>query len=34
VDLYGGLNSPVWHSGEEVILRDAAGNVRSTYTIP
>ena len=34
VDLFGGLNSPVWHSGEEVILRDAAGNVRSTYTIP
>jgi len=34
VDLYGGLNSPVWHSGEEVTLRDAAGNVRSTYTIP
>ncbi len=34
VDLYGGLNSPVWHSGEEVTLRDAAGNIRSTYTIP
>jgi micrococcal nuclease len=34
VDLYWGLTSPVWQSGEQVTVRDAAGNVHATYTIP
>jgi len=33
-ELYWGLNKPVWKSGEKAILRDAQGNVRSTYTVP
>lgn len=34
VDLYWGLTTPVWSSGETVILFDALGNERATYTIP
>ena len=34
VDLYWGLSTPVWVSGEKVTLRDAAGQVHTTYTIP
>jgi len=34
VDLYWGLQTPVWESGEQVTLRDDQGEVRATYTIP
>jgi LysM repeat protein len=34
VDLYWGLQTPVWESGEKVTLRDDQGDVRATYTIP
>ncbi|MCA9872256.1 MAG: lamin tail domain-containing protein [Ardenticatenaceae bacterium] len=33
-DLYWGLESPVWESGETVTLTDASGSVQDTYTIP
>lgn len=34
VDVYWGVQSPLWERGEKVTLRDAQGNVRATYTIP
>ena len=34
VDLYWGLASPVWQSGEKVTLRDASGAVRTTINVP
>lgn len=34
VDLYWGLQFPVWERGETVTLRDQQGKVRATYTIP
>lgn len=34
VDLYWGLDNPVWKSGSTVILRDAAGNVQARYLVP
>jgi LysM repeat protein len=34
VDLYWGLDHPVWESGATVSLKDVQGNVRSTYTVP
>jgi hypothetical protein len=34
VDLYWGLGSAVWSSGEKVTLLDAEGNVKATYTVP
>lgn len=34
VELYWGLNQPVWSSGTTVILRDAQNNVRATYLVP
>lgn len=34
VDLYWGLSTPVWRSGEKVTLVDAEGKVRATYTVP
>jgi LysM repeat protein len=34
VDLYWGLNAPVWVSGSTVILRDAQGNVHAKYVVP
>jgi LysM repeat protein len=34
VELYWGLNQPVWSSGTTVILRDAQNNVRATYEVP
>lgn len=34
VDLYWGLDRPVWHSGATLILQDNQGNVWSTYVIP
>jgi LysM repeat protein len=34
VDLYWSLDHPVWESGAIVSLKDAQGNVRSTYTVP
>lgn len=34
VDLFWGLDSPVWESGETVVLVDARGNVRATYVVP
>jgi len=34
VDLYWGLSTPVWQSGETVTLYDAQGEVRATFTIP
>jgi hypothetical protein len=34
IDLYWGLSSPVWESGEEAQLLDPAGNVRAVYRVP
>lgn len=34
IDLYWGLNDPVWESGEEAQLLDPSGNVRAIYTVP
>jgi len=34
VDLYWGLDKPVWISGSTVILRDADGNVQARYLVP
>jgi hypothetical protein len=34
VDLYWGLTSPVWKSGDKVILQDAQGAVHATFVIP
>lgn len=34
IDLYWGLNDPVWSSGEEAQLLDPGGNVRAVYTVP
>lgn len=34
IDLYWGLGSPVWESGEEAQLLDPSGNVRAVYTVP
>jgi LysM repeat protein len=33
-NLYWGLEQPVWESGETVVLTDAEGTVRVTYSIP
>lgn len=33
-DLYWGLETPVWESGETVTLRDAEGTVQATFVIP
>jgi hypothetical protein len=34
IDLYWGLNNPIWESGEEAQLLDPSGNVRAVYTVP
>jgi LysM repeat protein len=34
VDLYWGLDIPVWRSGETVVLLDGNGDVRATYRVP
>jgi hypothetical protein len=34
IDLYWGLNDPVWESGEEAQLVDPGGNIRAVYTVP
>jgi LysM repeat protein len=34
VDLYWGLDAPVWASGSTVILRDAQGNIHAKYVVP
>lgn len=34
VDMYWGLDEPVWQSGETVTLLDAQGKIYSTYRIP
>lgn len=34
LDLYWGLEAPVWEAGETVTLIDAEGTVQATYTIP
>lgn len=34
VDLYWGLDAPVWRSGETVVLLDDKGDVRATYRVP
>jgi len=34
IDLYWGLNDPVWESGEEAQLLDPSGNVRAVYKVP
>jgi LysM repeat protein len=34
VDLYWGVGSAVWSSGEQVTLLDSEGKVRATYTVP
>lgn len=33
-DLYWGLTAPVWEAGETATLRDSAGNVQATFTLP
>jgi len=34
IDLFWGLDAPVWQVGKTVTLRDDQGNVRSSFTIP
>jgi LysM repeat protein len=34
VELYWGLDKPVWTSGTTVVLRDAQNNVRANYVVP
>jgi LysM repeat protein len=34
VDLYWGMQSPVWDSGETVTLKDAQGKVQDSYKVP
>lgn len=34
IDLYWGLTEPVWLPGSLITLRDAVGNVQSTFSIP
>lgn len=34
IDLYWGLNDPIWESGEEAQLLDPGGNVRAVYKVP
>jgi LysM repeat protein len=34
IDLFWGLDHPLWSSGTTITLRDAAGVVQSTFTIP
>ncbi|MBN1438852.1 MAG: LysM peptidoglycan-binding domain-containing protein [Anaerolineales bacterium] len=34
IDLYWNLKETLWHSGDEVILLDPLGNLRSAYVIP
>ncbi len=34
IDLYWNLKEILWHSGDEVLLLDALGNVRSAFVIP
>jgi LysM repeat protein len=34
VDLFWGLDAPVWASGSTVILRDAEGNIHAKYVVP
>ncbi len=34
IDLYWDLKAPVWHSGDEVLLLDSLGNLRSVFVIP
>jgi LysM repeat protein len=34
IDLYWNLKETLWHSGDEVLLLDSLGNLRSAYVIP
>jgi hypothetical protein len=34
VELFWGLNSPVWTPGETAVLRDPGGKIRATFTLP
>lgn len=34
VDLYWGLQNPVWRSGEKVTLLDGRGNIQATFVVP
>jgi hypothetical protein len=34
VSLYWGMEAAVWESGETVILKNAAGEIQSTYKVP
>jgi LysM repeat protein len=34
IDLYWGLDNPVWSPGKTIFLRDNNGNLQSTFTIP
>lgn len=34
IELYWGMEVPVWQSGETVTLKDPQGNVRATYQVP
>jgi LysM repeat protein len=34
VDLYWGLEAPVWESGEMVVVKDNRGEVQATYEVP
>ncbi len=34
IELFWGRDTPIWQSGETVVLKDAQGNIRATYQIP
>ncbi|MBN2085416.1 MAG: LysM peptidoglycan-binding domain-containing protein [Anaerolineales bacterium] len=34
IDLYWNLKETLWHSGDEILLLDALGNLRSAYVMP
>jgi hypothetical protein len=34
VDLFWGLDAPVWEPGETVVLLDNTGDVKTTYRVP
>jgi len=34
IELFWGLDAPLWHSGDRIRLLDSQGNLRAEYTIP
>lgn len=34
IELFWGLQEPIWHTGETVTLQDSQGNLRASYQIP